>query len=959
MQHERFSLASYLASVGVMDLVNCLAYVSNQLTSAPPAAVDEDLEQYRALLRGKIDVAPRGTVEGLTYAQDGVMYKDGYRIEKFDDERLDQLNVKIRELEKKSHEKDQKLDQLNVKLQELERKSAEREMVIDELRSRSASRAVSPMPSTSRSSGVFRDIPKILLDEGESQPGSKKFRPIHREDELRRTIKKRSVSSNVSEDRTEELEALSQLEDDEASQMDDYVPLVYAREDEPNSSGMKHKISPIQELCAMHETEERQRTMERSPEPAMAAGDISESKEKSLIHSSKVILIEEDIRDSDSSALEDNDALLSQRASPRNTLPELPQLTKEMFLTTSESVPSNLSSHSNSPDPDQPYLKRTRKKSDLTALLLDEERKTSAFSGVIIQTVEYESEEDVDRTEFMQSKSPSPYVGAFLDNERLESTGQLIPLVSDLPKSTSSEERSSSQELLQKSTESAIGQSRNASSSPAPIGSSGSPASPVSSIVDDSIKDGPSHAGDDRLTSSPTPSDRNVSRDGSVSLASTGASAGSLDLHVDLAPQQEQSPLPLLSSPSPPLAEIQQKITVADLEAGGDDRKSSKSPVTVTAKRRTPPRRIRARKRLIRSVTPIDFNQTFMEQFTEQRISVSPSELEDYINSMDEIKIDPPKPVTPNYFLPTTPMTSGVPSLIVTDERGADARFHDSLSTKSFYGKDNTTPIRTLDHRVSYIEWIEKFPDNMTSHLELEDYDSDDEEVENIINGASVTLESDNTRMALNVEPDQLSVNSSSDVSSSPAISEDKEPEISLNLSATSSPDISLSTESKPDSSSLALGSPLLNSIPSPNNHFTPISSPVPSSILHSSSPRSLPRLVIPSRSPTASPIPRDMTPEEMVYDIGHLNGLIFETKSRSPTPQLQQTTLSPEELAYDIGNLGGLILGTPSRSASPLPPSPSPTPGSLPLLSPSSTPIQQTSITGASADSSSRPHLT
>ncbi|XP_055537483.1 paxillin isoform X4 [Wyeomyia smithii] len=493
-----------------MDLVNCLAYVSNQLTSAPPAAVDEDLEQYRALLRGKIDVAPRGTVEGLTYAQDGVMYKDGYRIEKFDDERLDQLNVKIRELEKKSHEKDQKLDQLNVKLQELERKSAEREMVIDELRSRSASRAVSPMPSTSRSSGVFRDIPKILLDEGESQPGSKKFRPIHREDELRRTIKKRSVSSNVSEDRTEELEALSQLEDDEASQMDDYVPLVYAREDEPNSSGMKHKISPIQELCAMHETEERQRTMERSPEPAMAAGDISESKEKSLIHSSKVILIEEDIRDSDSSALEDNDALLSQRASPRNTLPELPQLTKEMFLTTSESVPSNLSSHSNSPDPDQPYLKRTRKKSDLTALLLDEERKTSAFSGVIIQTVEYESEEDVDRTEFMQSKSPSPYVGAFLDNERLESTGQLIPLVSDLPKSTSSEERSSSQELLQKSTESAIGQSRNASSSPAPIGSSGSPASPVSSIVDDSIKDGPSHAGDDRLTSSPTPSDRNL-----------------------------------------------------------------------------------------------------------------------------------------------------------------------------------------------------------------------------------------------------------------------------------------------------------------------------------------------------------------------------------------------------------------------------------------------------------------
>ncbi|XP_062544255.1 cell surface glycoprotein 1-like isoform X1 [Armigeres subalbatus] len=955
-------LSVLVASVGAMDVINCLALLTNQLTG-PPARVDQDLERYRQLLREQIDKTPKSPTEGLTYAQDGVIYKDGYRVEKFDDAKLDQLNVRIKELERKSQEKDQTLDRLNVKLQELERKSVERDLVITEIRSRSVSRRESPEPTTSRNSNSSPNIPQIILDNDEPRRGSSKFRPIHRDDEFRRTIKKRSLTSNVSDDRTDELEVLSQMEEDEANQMEDYVPLVYDRDDYPDSKMKKHMISPIQELCQMHEEEHRHMTLERSPEPSFGAnitkpwGDIKleETKGNTLIHPARDLCIQEEIRDSESSAPEEDECVAKHieetqqwLQSTRNTFPELPQLKPDNLLPTSESVPSNLSSHSNSPDPEHPPLKRTRKKSDLTALLLEEERKAEAFTTIIIQTEESDSE-GVDRTGFMQSKSPSPYVGPFVENESQQSTGQLIPLVHDPSKSPTLPDPDQQQSSV--SSLPSV-HSRDATISPAPIASSGSPASPVSSIVDESAKDGPYHFdGDDRA--SPVLSEKNVSRDGSVSLASTDASAASLDLHVDQAQ-------PSVAPPSPPIQQLAAISVTVDVDAGGVGRKSPVSPAP-TEDKQTPPRRFRSRKRVIRSVTPINFDQTFMDQFSEQQMCVSPSELEDYINSMDEIKIDPPKPVVPNYFIPTTPLTSGVPSLIVTDDKGADARFHDELSSKSFYGTNRLDPERILNHRVNYEEWLKKFPENMTSHLELEDYDSDDEEVDSIINGSksenrskavSPELQTELRTFPTDVSPTLTqSPEPTKDLPSSPEnsteiIIPDRE-EFPLNLKpayATPSPaseisDISLSNESAPDTSSMALGSPLLNSVPSPTAHFTPITSPMsslksPTPETSALSPHPFLKLQIPSRSPSRSPIPANMTPEEAIFEIGHLDGLIFETQSRSPTPSLQTpsiqlTPLSPEELAYDIGNLGGLILGPPSRSVSPLPLSPSPTPES------------------------------
>ncbi|XP_055609961.1 transforming growth factor beta-1-induced transcript 1 protein isoform X3 [Uranotaenia lowii] len=493
-------LSVLVASVGAMDLINCLAYVSNQLTGSPP--VDADLQRYRQLLKEQIDSTPRASIDGLTYAQDGVLYKDGYRVESFDENRLDALNARIRDLEQTSREKEAKLEQLNEKLQELESHSEEEDIPRDRSRSRSVSRELSPQPSTS--SGC---VPQIVLDENDMRGGSKKFRPIHRDDEFRRTIKKQSVKSNASEDRADELDLLTQMEEEENKVMDDYIPLVYTREEQMAQGNKRHQISPIQELCHMHENDERLR-MERSPEPAFGAetvkpwGDIrlGETKEKEIIHLPQNQLIEEERKGSVSSS----DESLGKREDTdqwqRNSMPELPIVQQEAHLTVSEPISSNISSHSGSPDPEHPTLKRTRKKSDLTALLLEEERKDATNSGITIQTEDSENE-NVNTTEFMQCKSPSPYV----ENENLEVPCQLIPLIgADLDKSPASESRQSS--VSQDSLQPSATQSRDATISPAPIGSSGSPASPNSSILDESFKE---HSGDNRNSSSPIESDKN------------------------------------------------------------------------------------------------------------------------------------------------------------------------------------------------------------------------------------------------------------------------------------------------------------------------------------------------------------------------------------------------------------------------------------------------------------------
>ncbi|XP_052860581.1 soluble scavenger receptor cysteine-rich domain-containing protein SSC5D isoform X2 [Anopheles cruzii] len=782
-------LSVLVASVGAMDLIYCLAYVSNQVTEGPPPTTDDGagLEQYRKAVSEQLTAAPRSTIEGITVAQDGVPYRDGYRVEQFDEARLDALGVKIRDLERRSQEKEQRLEQLNVALRELERKSVEREL---QGRSRPVSRAPSPeRPESGTGTDVLvasPTLPQIVLDDGggggagaEPRPSSSKFRPIRRDDETRRSVKRRSVASNASQDdRAEELLLLSQLEEEEAAHMQDYVPLTYARDEHSaavDAFGKRHKISPIPELCQMHEDEDRQWVPERSPEPTLAAnitrpwGDIKmdEVKERAVIarRSARSLSIEEveTPRHSQSEGEEES------RPGPQ--------------LRACETVPANLSrasSRSVSPDhAEQPTLRRTTKETDLASLLL--------------LTVPDGADRKDTSTAFDGSRSPT------------------LPTV------------------------------------------------------------GP-----------------------------------------NLSPRQSSS------SPS------------------------------------TQPRRKERKRRVARSLTPIHYDQTFMDSFTEQRLSVSPAELEDYINSMDSIDFVPPPPLSPPPFLYRP---RAIPSLVLTDAQGSDAQFHADLSTRSFYGGTEGHPDVPLNHRVSYGEWLKKFPEHQSSHLSLEDFDSDDEEVETITRnadrgeavgdgllfptgrGAGSGEETPRLPMAAvapspvaTPEPTTILEHTQFPVNV-PALYSTPSPVSPVSpvsdLSDLSSSPVTVSP--RPTSPDQPLTVTVRLSSPAPETHFTPIpltTLDAPDRQQRSLTPTNVTTpihslRVSGSRSPSVSPVPVDISPEELVFEIGHLDGLIFEAKSREPSPApARQPLLSPDELAFDIGNLGGLILGPPSRSVSPVPPS-------------------------------------
>ncbi|XP_035784524.1 cell surface glycoprotein 1-like isoform X2 [Anopheles albimanus] len=901
-------LSVLVASVGAMDLIYCLAYVSSNQPAITDgsdggekvAAADGEqqdskraqgdgddggggLERYRRSVQEQLDTARRtGERDGVTYAQDGVPYRDGYRVEQFDEQRLDALGVKIRELERRSQEKEQRLEQLNVQLHELERKSVEREqlLIAEVQRSRSVSRAATPEPTGSSVDrlevAAARDsstpVPSIVLGDAaadgtrassssrssrssssgderrRASGGSIKFRPIRRDDELRRSVKRRSVASNASQDdRAEELLLLSQLEADEAAQMQDYVPLVYARDDEQHHHqlqhlgdpfGRRHKISPIQELCQLHEDEDHQHEREqepeeqwmpeRSPEPTLAGtitrpwGDIKpgESKEKAIIRrSARSLSIEEEepARLSDVEVEVAAEPIARQRSASRHT--------SEAVAPTAVDSGSASASATTS---EQPTLRRTTKESDLASLL--------AVEG------DDGSKPTITRTE---------------------------------PNDTGIE--------------------------------------------------GDTECDDDNASRSRSPRLLHPSR---------------------------RTPGGGSCSPSP--------------QNGVPARRKGKE-----------------RKRFTRSLTPIEFDQTFMDSFTEQRLSVSPAELEDYINSMEEISFVPPKLERPAYLYPAIQPPESIPSLVLTDEKGDDALFHDELSTAAFYGERGELAgegRRTPNHRVNYVEWIRKFPENQTSHLSLDDYDSDDEEVEAIIRlAAATTMAEDKPESPQEGQP-VFPVGLAGSTAGSPAeapaaasvpiVTPEPQPakigertEFPVHVPAlyrTPSPTASGPLTDLSDLSSNASPLSLPTSPPQPgivnDSHFTPIPSPitlsvdggggdgddVPAAAAVATSPSRSPvsplrvNLGVPaparmmSRSPSASPVPADITAEELeLFDIGHLDGLIFEAKSREPSPAptpARNPLLSPDELAFDIGNMGGLILGPPSRSSSPLPP-PSPTP--------------------------------
>ena len=57
-----------------------------------------------------------------------------------------------------------------------------------------------------------------------------------------------------------------------------------------------------------------------------------------------------------------------------------------------------------------------------------------------------------------------------------------------------------------------------------------------------------------------------------------------------------------------------------------------------------------------------------------------------------------------------------------------EAHFYHTLNTQSFYGGESGQVKKPLPKTINYREWIRKFPENHTSHLQLYDYESDDDD---------------------------------------------------------------------------------------------------------------------------------------------------------------------------------------------------------------------------------------
>lgn len=262
---EDFSplVEALVACVGVVDVIALLGY----MFSAPRVKPARDLNNNDIRVRDKppkTDAArsiPHVVVDGVEPGGDVI----------------DSLVAKVNELEAKVSE-----------LEILSREnSMERFVEIERYR---RSRSPSPYPNAGgsrikdeESSSYDDESTATSSSTAESRAGSVRqqfsAKLIARDDEFRKP--KRS-SQTSHESREDELKELSKLEQEEAENMGDFVPITYEGQD---NAHYRHGISPIQEMA--------HGDIERSPEPGMSSmtdkpwGDIKRDAAEIIKHERK------------------------------------------------------------------------------------------------------------------------------------------------------------------------------------------------------------------------------------------------------------------------------------------------------------------------------------------------------------------------------------------------------------------------------------------------------------------------------------------------------------------------------------------------------------------------------------------------------------------------------------------------------------------------------------------------
>lgn len=240
-------LEALVACVGVIDVISLFGYLFDRRTIAKESmTTDTNNNDVRVRDKSPKFESSRSVPRVLV---------DGVAPSKLDDDVIDSLRSKVNELEAK-------VSELEIKSRE---SSMERFVEMERYR---RSRTPSPFPVvhlTKDDEDSSYDDDETNTSSTESRAGSVRhpLKPIARDDEFRKTIKRSSQISHGS--REDELNDFTMLEKQETENMEDYVPITYEGQDD--TARHRHAISPIQEVptCPIHGE------IERSPEPGMSS----------------------------------------------------------------------------------------------------------------------------------------------------------------------------------------------------------------------------------------------------------------------------------------------------------------------------------------------------------------------------------------------------------------------------------------------------------------------------------------------------------------------------------------------------------------------------------------------------------------------------------------------------------------------------------------------------------------
>lgn len=231
-----------IACVGMMDVLSIAAFMRSPPPSSSSKKTIADMNNNDVTTKSSDKGSSMDQTRSIPMLVVDSLIKEG--------DVIDSLMSKVNELEAK-------VTELEVRSRE---PSMERFLEIERYR---RSRSRSPSPYSEDRSGAVDDDDENTITHTNL---------ITRDDEFRKTIKRSSKGSSTHETREEELAKLSEIEAEEMTNMNDFVPIVYTQHCDQSDDDYYSQVAidTIEEIatCPIHGNMSEE--IERSPEPGMS-----------------------------------------------------------------------------------------------------------------------------------------------------------------------------------------------------------------------------------------------------------------------------------------------------------------------------------------------------------------------------------------------------------------------------------------------------------------------------------------------------------------------------------------------------------------------------------------------------------------------------------------------------------------------------------------------------------------